>query len=59
MTVVMPLAPLMGMPKMPIGNMLAGFMYVPAVMGWIVHFIIGTLIAEGYFINLAMVIRMA
>ena len=48
MTIVMLMAPLMGMPPMPIGNMLAGFMHVPVALGWIMHFMIGTVLAVGY-----------
>jgi uncharacterized membrane protein YagU involved in acid resistance len=48
MTMLMVLAPMMGMPKMPIGNMLAGFMHMPVVLGWIAHFVIGTMLAAGY-----------
>lgn len=48
MTVLMFAAPMMGLPKMPIGNMLAGFMGVPVVVGWMMHFVIGTILAAGY-----------
>ena len=48
MTLLMLIAPVMGMPKMWIGNMLAHFLRVPVYVGWIVHFIIGTLIAGNY-----------
>lgn len=48
MTVMMLAAPMMGMPKMPIGNMLAGFMHVPVAVGWIMHFMIGIILAAGY-----------
>ena len=48
MTIFMLLAPAMGMPKMPIGNMLANFMGIPVVLGWIMHFIIGIVLAGGY-----------
>ncbi len=48
MTVFMLMAPLMGMPKMLIGNTLAGFMHLPVAIGWIAHFMIGILIAAGY-----------
>ncbi len=48
MTAVMLMAPVMGMPKMPIGNMLAGFMHMPVALGWIAHFVIGIIIAAGY-----------
>lgn len=48
MTLVMLMAPLMGMPKMPIGNMLADFMHIPVAIGWIAHFMIGTILAGIY-----------
>lgn len=48
MTVVMLMAPFMGMPKMPIGNMLADFMHIPVALGWVAHFIIGTILAGIY-----------
>ena len=48
MTIVMLMAPLMGMPKMLIGNMLAHFMHIPIIYGWVAHFMIGTFIAGGY-----------
>ena len=48
MTLLMLIAPMMGMPKMPIGNMLAGFMGIPVALGWIAHFMIGVVLAAGY-----------
>ncbi len=48
MTAFMLAAPIMGMPKMLIGNMLADFMGMPVALGWIAHFMIGTLIASNY-----------
>lgn len=48
MTLVMLMAPLMGMPPMPIGNMLAGFMGIPVVLGWVAHFMIGAVLAIIY-----------
>ncbi len=41
MTLLLLTAPMMGMPKMPIGNMLANFMGIPVALGWTIHFIIG------------------
>ena len=41
-------APMMGMPEMPIGKMLAGFMGIPVAMGWVMHFVIGIILAGGY-----------
>lgn len=48
MTIIMLMAPLIGMPPMPIGKMLAGFMGIPEVLGWIAHFMIGTVLALIY-----------
>jgi uncharacterized membrane protein YagU involved in acid resistance len=48
MTMMMLVAPMMGMPKMPIGDMLAGFMHMPVAIGWTMHFVIGTMLAAGY-----------
>lgn len=45
MTLLMLLAPMMGMPNMPIGEMLADFMHIPFVLGWIAHFMVGTILA--------------
>lgn len=39
---------MMGMPKMPIGEMLAGFMHLPVVVGWVMHFMIAIVLAAGY-----------
>ena len=33
---------------MPIGNMHAGFMHIPVVLGWVMHFMIGTALAIIY-----------
>ncbi|MBI5060578.1 hypothetical protein HZB60_12465 [candidate division KSB1 bacterium] len=48
MTMLLIIAPMMGMPKMDIGGMLAMFMGVPVTVGWIAHFMIGTALAIGY-----------
>lgn len=48
MTIILLMAPLMGMPPMPIGKMLAGFMGIPEALGWIAHFMIGTVLALIY-----------
>ncbi len=48
MTIVMLMAPLMGMPPMPIGNMLAGFMHIAVALGWVMHFMIGTVLGLIY-----------
>ncbi|MCH7534251.1 MAG: DUF2938 family protein [Bacteroidetes bacterium] len=48
MTTLMIMAPMMGMPEMPIGNMMAGFIGVPVVAGWMMHVMIGLMLAAGY-----------
>jgi len=48
MTMFMLVAPLMGMPKMLIGNSLAAFMHIPVFLGWVAHFMIGTTLAAFY-----------
>lgn len=48
MTMLLVIAPMMGMPKMDIGGMLAMFMGVPVAIGWIAHFMIGVVLAVGY-----------
>ena len=48
MTILLFMAPLMGMPPMPIGKMLAGFMGIPEALGWLAHFMIGTILALIY-----------
>ncbi len=45
MTIIMIMAPMMGMPEMNIGRMLANFMGVPVVVGWLAHFMIGVVLA--------------
>lgn len=50
MTVLMLAAPLMGMPEMPIGKMLAGFMNIPEALGWVMHLMIGVALAAIYII---------
>lgn len=55
MTVVMFIAPLMGMPKMSPPQMLSAMMGFPITVGWIMHFMIGVIFALVYafiFINL-------
>lgn len=51
MTMLMLIAPMMGMPKMAIGNMLAGFLGTPVWMGWVMHFVIGTILAATYVLH--------
>jgi uncharacterized membrane protein YagU involved in acid resistance len=48
MTLLMLVAPMMGIPEMPIGKMLAGFMNIPVALGWVMHFVIGIILAAGY-----------
>ena len=48
MTIIMLEGPLMGMPAMNIGRMLGGFMGIPEAPGWVVHFMIGTILAMIY-----------
>lgn len=48
MTMLMLAAPLMGMPKMPIGEMLGSFLHIGAVAGWGVHVLIGLTLALMY-----------
>lgn len=48
MTLMMMVAPLMGMPKMDVAAMLSGFMQMPILMGWMAHFMIGIVLAFGY-----------
>lgn len=54
MTVVMMIAPMMGMPKMSPPAMLSMMMGFPIAIGWIMHFMIGIIFALTYafvFIN--------
>lgn len=48
MTIVMFMAPLMGLPKMNAAEMLSMTMGFPIVVGWILHFMIGIIFALGY-----------
>ena len=48
MTIVMFLAPMMGMPKMNPPKMLAVTMEFPVIVGWVMHFMIGIIFALGY-----------
>jgi hypothetical protein len=48
MSMVMFIAPMMGMPKMSPPNMLAGTIGMPIMAGWIMHFIIGIVFAIAY-----------
>src|SRR5690625_708616 len=48
MTIVMMLAPMIGMPKMSPPHMLSGMLGVPIAAGWIMHFMIGIIFAFTY-----------
>ncbi|MGF7080366.1 DUF6789 family protein [Mucilaginibacter sp. UYCu711] len=48
MTMIMLAAPMMGMPDMKIGNMMAGFMGIPVWLGWAMHLMIGIVWAMVY-----------
>ncbi|MEX2565238.1 MAG: DUF6789 family protein [Cyclobacteriaceae bacterium] len=48
MTVIMLIAPMMGMPEMNPASMLAEVMAVPLIVGWIMHFIVGIIFAAFY-----------
>ncbi|NOY49683.1 MAG: DUF1440 domain-containing protein [Chlorobi bacterium] len=48
MTLIMFVAPMMGMPKMNPADMMSGMMGVPLAMGWLIHFIVGVIFALAY-----------
>ena len=48
MSMVMFIAPMMGMPKMSPPDMLAGIMGMPLMAGWVMHFMIGIIFAFAY-----------
>ena len=48
MTMLMLVAPLMGMPKMAIGEMLGGFLGIGTAAGWAMHLAIGLILATIY-----------
>jgi hypothetical protein len=48
MTMVMFVAPMMGMPKMSPPEMLSGMLGMPVFVGWIMHFMIGIMFAFVY-----------
>lgn len=48
MTMVMFMAPLMGLPKMNAAAMLSMMLGVPVIVGWLMHFMIGIIFAFGY-----------
>ncbi len=48
MTIMTMIAPMMGLPEMNIPGMLAGFLGVPVLVGWLMHFMIGITLAIIY-----------
>lgn len=48
MTMLMLVAPLMGMPKMAIGEMLGTFLGIGTAAGWVLHLVIGLILATIY-----------
>lgn len=48
MTVVMMVAPMMGMPKMSPPEMLSGMLGMTVFVGWVMHFMIGIMFAFAY-----------
>lgn len=48
MTALMLMAPKMGLPPMNIGEMLGSVMGGSAALGWMGHFVVGTVLALGY-----------
>jgi hypothetical protein len=48
MTMLMLTAPMMGMPKMPIGEMLGTFLHIGSAAGWAMHLAIGLMLALVY-----------
>lgn len=57
MTIVMFLAPMMGMPKMNPAAMLSAMMGVPILIGWIMHFMTGIIFALGYVFLLSNLVK--
>jgi hypothetical protein len=53
MTMLMLMAPRMGMPEMNIGAMLGGFLGIGTAIGWVMHFMIGTVLAVIFSIGFA------
>ncbi|MEX0691367.1 MAG: DUF6789 family protein [Gemmatimonadales bacterium] len=48
MTMLMLMGPLMGMPEMPIGDMLGAFLGIGSTLGWVMHGVIGVVLAGIY-----------
>ncbi|MBL0126425.1 MAG: hypothetical protein IPP83_02975 [Flavobacteriales bacterium] len=57
MTLVMMIAPMMGMPKMNPPAMLSMMMGMPIAIGWIMHFMIGIVFALAYALLFMKVVR--
>ncbi len=57
MTIIIFIAPMMGMPKMSPPKLLAGMMNMSIIVGWIMHFIIGIIFAAVYTFLLASKIK--
>jgi len=53
MTMLMLAAPLMGMPKMAIGEMLGSFLGIGSALGWAMHAMIGLVLAGIYALGFA------
>jgi len=53
MTMLMLGAPLMGLPRMPIGEMLGGFLKIGSTLGWAIHGMIGLVLAGIYAFGVA------
>ena len=48
MSLVMFIAPMMGIPKMNPAALLSGMMGLPVIIGWVMHFMIGIIFAGTY-----------
>lgn len=48
MTMIMFVAPMIGMPKMSPPEMLSGMMGLPIIVGWMMHFMVGITFALAY-----------
>jgi uncharacterized membrane protein YagU involved in acid resistance len=53
MTMLMLTAPMMGMPKMPVGEMLGTFLKIGTTLGWAMHGVIGLTLAGVYAVAVA------
>ncbi|MDT8324779.1 MAG: DUF2938 family protein [Bacteroidota bacterium] len=48
MSVMMAIAPMMGLPPMNVPSMLSNFMGMPLFLGWVMHFMVGSILAVQY-----------